>query len=182
MKTAFSPTMPAKQLNDLATQLGARVHIDVTIPRTTVHGRMRLALRSEISALRAEAHAHFASLGRPVTAATLVEPDVIADWNAEIASRHLAVAVRDPSDESKPLGDLATWRGCDDDQINALWVEYQDLAERLDPLGETAAGLTEEEVTALRAAAKKADAPALRSFGSWRLALFAISSAAQPAT
>lgn len=161
--------------------LGARVHIDVTIPRTTVRGRMRLCTRSERSAIHAETRAHFVSIGAPVTAASLVEPDVMSEHLAERAVRHLAVAVRDPKDEAKSLHDLAWWRDLDDDQIGALWVTYNDHAAKLDPIGQNTE-LTVEEVGQLRAAAGKGDVDSLMSFGSHKLAIFATTSVDPPAT
>lgn len=166
---------------DLVALLGSRVHIDVTIPRTAIRGRMRLCSRSERSAIHAETRLHFSSMGTPVTGATLAEPDVMSEHLAERAVRHLAIAVRDPKDEAKPLLELGSWRDLDDDQIGALWVTYNDHATKIDPIGQSTE-LTVEEVGQLRAAAGKGDVDSLMSFGSRKLAIFATTSVEPPAT
>lgn len=104
------------------------------------------------------------------------------DWNAEVAVRYLAEAVRDPKDETKPLASLAEWRECDDDQIEGLWSEYRDLRERLDPLGDDSSGISEAEYDAMELAVKKKESALLMSFGSRKLATFLLTTAEPPAT
>lgn len=174
-------TSKPRDFTGLAAAVGARVHVDVTIPRTQIKGRMRLVVRHEVAALRSETYAFFAAEERAVTPATLALPAVLEDWNAEIAVRHLAIAVRDPADESKPLASLDEWRELDDDQIGALLGEYKDLGARLDPIA-LDTHLTSEEEAALRAAAKKGDVEILMSFGCLKLAIFATTSADPPAS
>lgn len=174
-----SPSAPG--VGGLA-ELGARVHVDVTIPRTTTRGRMRLVSRSEAAAIHAETRAHFAESGAPITAAMLTEPNVVSEHLAERAVRHLAVAVRDPADESKPLAPLSQWREeCDDDQIGVLWMAYNDHAAAIDPVGQ-GVELSEEDAIAMREASKKKDVDLLMSFGSRKLAIFSTTLVDPPAT
>jgi hypothetical protein len=157
--------------------LAVRVHIDVTIPRTTIKARMRLVSRAEALAIKSTVFRRFKdAFDTQVTSLT------VADWNLEIAVRHLAVAVRDPADETRPLAMIDHWLECDDEQIAALWEQYQDLRDQLDPLGGDAAPLTEQELGELEAAAKKKDVAVLTSFGSRKLARYVTTLAARPAS
>jgi hypothetical protein len=178
------PTEPdAEDLGaGLVELLGARVFVDVTIPRTKITGRMRLVGRSEALAITSAARREFQAAG-------LIEDGrvalmAIADWNAEIGVRHLACAVRDPADESKALAALSEWRECDDEQISALWNRYQDLREELDPLGDHGAAevLSADDLELMRAAVKKKEPSVLMSFGSRKLAIFATTSDEPPAS
>lgn len=154
--------------------VGARVHVDVTVPRTSVRGRMRLLSRAENQAVDAEARVHLRSLGYPVDNPSLLP--TYAEWHNEIAARTLAIAVRDPADVSRELAPLTEWLECEDDQIAALWREYQDLEERLDPLRGEGVHVSEAEALAIREAAKKKDVVLLMSYGSQKLAHFATTS------
>jgi hypothetical protein len=175
--TSPAPTETASR-GTLAVELaGARVYEDVTVPRTTANGRMRLLSRGETRSVRAEARAALDAMG--CRGADLA---VYREWHEELATRTLAVAVRDPADVSRPLAPLVDWEECEDDQIAALWKQYQDLEERLDPLGAEHAVLSDAEVAAMRDAAKKGDADLLMSYGSRRLALYAASTAVPPPT
>jgi hypothetical protein len=171
----------AKVGGTLAEALGEREHISVTVPRTSVVGRMRLVGRDDAFAIKSEARASFAR-ARLLDERGRVVVEAADDWNCEIAARHLAIAVRDPSDESKPLAALEVWRQYDDDQIAALWTQYRDLRDRLDPLGDDSAPLTAHDILTMREAVKKKEWAVLMSFGSPKLASFALSSAEQPAS
>lgn len=165
----------------LASLKGTRMHVDVTVPRTAIAGKMRLLSSREMTE---------AKLGT-LFALEQMTPQVNKDtpghlyvqvWNTTFNAFVVSVAVRDPLDTSKQLADIEEWREqCDDDQIVALFVKYNDLAERLDPLGDTIA-LSVDEIAELGAAAKKKHADTLLSFGSRKLALYAISTAEQPST
>jgi hypothetical protein len=167
----------------LAEQLGHRKHVEIAIPQTSVTGRMRLVTRGELSDIRTDARAHLKTRGYPIDT-VVAGLATVDEWNAEVAVRHLAIAVRDPADVARPLASLDEWRECTDDQIGYLWERYKDLAEELDPM--TAPTLTEEEVTALQSAAKKSEAAAglalLLAFGSRKLATFIRTSVGQPAS
>lgn len=146
----------------LAASASARVHIDVTIPRTDIAGKMRLLSRVELLAVKREAIAAMAKFPEASWSLTGVARE---DWNAELAVRTLAVAVRDPSDVTQPLDDVDQWREqLDDEQIGALADTYEDLRIQLDPLAEPIA-LTEAEIDALDQAVKKKDVDLLRSCG-----------------
>jgi hypothetical protein len=159
---------------------GTRQHVDVAIPRTTIKARMRLVTRTEALSIKADAHRQFQS--QALTTPQGVNPLTVADWNLEIAVRHLAVAVRNPADESSALSTLEEWRECDDDQIAALWEQYQDLRDRLDPVGDDATPVTEHELAELELAAKKKAAAVLMSYGSRKLARYVITLVGQPAS
>lgn len=168
--------------DDVADGLGARVHIDVTIPRTSIRGRMRLLGRAETFAVTAEARQALAAGGFPVDATAATALGANENWQYELIARTLAIAVRNPRDEARALASVDDWRDCDDDQLAALYQEYKDHATRIDPLGAGAAQLTEEQVVFLRAAAKKKDSDLLISFGSRRLASFICISDDPPAS
>lgn len=167
-----------------AVSLGARVHDPIVIPRTDTRGAMRVLGRDESFGLLAEVREVFKSANLIDDRGRVLEV-AVAEWNNEIAVRHLAIAVRDPDDTSKPLAPLSQWRDeCDDEQIAALWGEYQDLRDRLDPLGDEsilAGNLTATDVELMRDAVKKKEPSVLLSFGSRKLASFLLSSVEQPA-
>lgn len=177
----FTPRMPAEIEATAAVVLaGAREHVEVSIPGTEVTGKMRVLTRSESLTVKAEALALFKERG-------LVNDDgriaavAIDDWKGEIAVRHLAVAVRE-LDGGPPLAPLDDWRELSDEQISGPWDRYQDLRDRIDPLGDDSKPLTADEIAVLRAASKKKDVVVLRSFGLHKLALFAITSVDEPAS
>lgn len=174
---------PAERAEDLVTSslLGTPVHVDIIVPRTTVAAKMRLATRAERFEAEAEARRVLQAAGFPVDATAVSALGAHEQWQYELGVRILAVAVREPGDPARQLASVDEWRQCDDDQLDALWDRYQDLEAELDPLG-AGPGLTKEERTALIAAAKKGDASLLMSYGSRKLALFAISSVEEPAT
>lgn len=155
---------------------GARIFVDVTIPRTSVRGRLRLLTRGEMKSVRLECRKATAHLG-------LQSPqlDITREWNEEVATRILAIAVRHPDDETKPLASLADWEECEDDQIGALYQAYQDHADQLDPLA-AEASLSDVEVLEIRDAAKKKQGLLLMSYGSQKLAAYAITTAALPSS
>lgn len=158
---------------------GARVHCDVIVPRTEVTGRMRLLSRAEIANVKASTREHFAGLKMPVDPALLMAAGLLDEWNTEIAVRYLAVAVRDPNDESKPLAETEDWRDLDDDQIAAVWRKYQDHEDRLDPMNPSVA-LTEEDRANIERLAKKGEASLLMPYGSLRLATYLTTSGGPP--
>lgn len=153
----LTPSAPAAlDVAGLTEMLGARVHEDVVVPRTTVRGRMRLVSLTEAAIINADAQRWCAAtLGLEVDTSTLLRPGVMDRWNAVVAALTMAVAVRDPADESKPLCPADEWLRCDDDQIAAIWVAYKGMAARLDPLGESDEDLTQLQIDELRAAIKK---------------------------
>jgi hypothetical protein len=177
----FTPRPPAELEATAAAILGgAREHIDVAIPGTEVTGKMRVLTRSESLTVKAEALALFKERGLVNDDGTIA---AVAgeDWRCEIAARHLAVAVRE-HDDGPPLAPLDDWRELSDEQISGPWDRYQDLRDRLDPLGADSRPLTADELAILRAASKKKDIVVLRSFGLHKLALFATTSAELPAS
>jgi hypothetical protein len=164
----------------LAASLGARVHIDVVIPRTEVRGKMRLCSRTEEFTAKAQARQTMADAGYPLNGDAHAAPGVTEQWAAEIMAEMLSRAVRDPEDTDKALAAIEEWRDLDDMQLLALWNQYNDLATRLDPVGAT--NITDEALAAITSAAKKKDADLLMGFGSRLLALFAITSVDRPAS
>lgn len=179
----FTTTSPQDEaLTTTASVLaGAREHVDVSIPGTETAGRMRILTRSETLAVKAEALALFKERGL-TTDDGMIAAVAHDDWKCEIAARHLAIAVREADDLDAPLAPLEDWRELSDEQISGPWDRYQDLRDRLDPLGLDSKPLTVDEVTVMRAASKKKDVAVLRSFGLHKLALFATTSADLPAS
>lgn len=155
--------------------LGGRTHVDVTVPRTTVRGAMRLLTRSENRAVRTAARAACRAAGVPDASL-----EISRDWLEEVATRTIAIAMRQPGNTSLALASIEEWEDCDDEQIAALWERYKDLEEEFDPLGD--GGADEAAAAELIDAAKKKDVALLMSFGSRRLARFATSLVALPAT
>jgi hypothetical protein len=171
-----APARAPAELRVAAVLAGARVHVPVVIPRTSLQGQMRLLTRREESALALEVASWLAGL------------DVRGDHlgatgrmpvSSETAVRLLAVAIRDPGDPAKPLASLEEWLEADDAQIGELYRRYTDLVAELDP---EAVDLTPAEAAAIADAVKKKDATALLAFGSSRLSAFMLRSASQPAT
>ncbi len=184
----FNPTSPARvapapaELDARAgglveAVLGSVVHREVTVPRTQVKGAMRLLRRAEETEVRVLVRREMAErFGLRDGGPGVLES--YAEWREAWRLHFVAIAVRNPLDPSQPLATVEEWAACDDVQLLALWSIYQDLEAELDPFGPTAPPLTEEEAGAIRAAAKKGEADLLTSYGSRRLALFAISSVA----
>lgn len=157
--------------------LGAREFVDVVVPRTSIAGRMRLLSRRENNEARLATLHALAAMGIDSKTSSSIYVD---EWNAEFNARILSTAVREPKDIDKPLADIEDWRQCDDDQITALFVQYNDLAYKIDPLANPSE-LAKDEIDAMSSAAKKKLADILLSYGSRKLALFAITLADQPA-
>jgi hypothetical protein len=180
---AMPPPAPVEVVGDrgrlAAGVIEARVHVDVAIPRSPVFGRMRLLSRAESRAVRQETRVALAAVGLG-EAAKSHTPELYREWIEELATRTLAVAVRELATPA-PLAPLEEWEACDDDQIGALWERYKDLERELDPL----AALEELDAAteaAIVDAAKKKDARSLIAFGSSVLASFVTSSVCQPAS
>jgi len=160
---------------------GAREHVPVTVPGTDAAGVMRVLTRSESLTIKAEALALFKERGL-VTDDGMIAAVAHDDWKCEIAARHLAIAVRMTDELDTPLAPLDDWRELSDEQISGPWDRYQDLRDRLDPLGADAKPLTEDELAMMRSASKKKDVTALRSFGLHKLAIFAATTGGLPAS
>jgi hypothetical protein len=164
-----------RRAEQIVSAVGARVHIEITIPRTDVVAKMRLCTRREISEARAEARQHMESNGFPVDASAFGALGATDEWTYELAVRMLQKAVRDPANVELELAPIDDWRECSDDQIAALGKVYEDLEQQLDPLGDRIS-LTEAEIAALLNASKKKAVDTLMAYGSRKLALFAITS------
>lgn len=164
----------------LAASLGARVHVDITIPRTDVRGKMRLCSRREELEAKAEARTRMVENGYPVSIDANVSLDASEQWPLEVAVSMLAIAVRDPADTELALAPIEEWRELDDMQILAMWSQYDDLSKRLDPIGTVS--LTATQIALIDEAAKKKDIDRLMVFGSHALASYAITLASRPAT
>lgn len=180
--TIATPRSPQARADELVEGvLGSPVFVDVMIPRTQITARMRLATRSERFEANAAARLTLAEAGFPIDAGAIAALGAHEQWLYELGVRILAVAVRHPTNEDRALASLEEWRACDDDQIDAMWQEYQTHQARMNPLGADVA-LTEAEAAAILGAAKKKDVDLLMSYGLPKLVQFAITSAEQPAT
>ena len=163
---------PAPSASSLAGQVtSARVHVDVEVPRTTVRGKMRVLGYGEECMVEAETRIALREFG--------ITDEGHRRFREEIAMRTVAAAVRDPADTSQTLASVEAWKECDAGQIGELWQRYKDLADQLDPIG---GNVTSEDLQAMEAAAKKGEAGLLMSYGSSKLAGFAITLAGRPAT
>jgi hypothetical protein len=168
----------APAVDEIVDFIGARVFVPVTIPRTTYKGQMRLVSRREMFELKAAVRRFFSEQGVPLDNHAAFGAE---EWTNEEVTRLLAVAVRNPRDPRLQLADVEEWRELDDDQIDALWREYQDHAARIDPIGHKP-DLTPEDVAGIRGAAKKGELALTMSFGSRKLALYAMHSLTEPPT
>jgi hypothetical protein len=95
-------------------------------------------------------------------------------YNGEQAKRVLAASVRE-LDKVTPVGSLEDWGKIDDGVINACWLAYSDVQERLDPIGVDK--LTESEVVLIDDALEKKNGTALRRFGAAKLSLYLLTTA-----
>lgn len=168
-----APGDPAAAGDLVAAILAGRVFVDVVVPRTEVRGEMRLLTRAESASVRTATRQ--ALLERRVPDRGMEEG---RDWLEEVATRTIAIAVRQAGNTALALAPLEEWEQCDDDQIAALWLRYTDLDESSAQV-ET---LTDGELVVLTEAAKKKDEVVLRSFGSRKLARFATTLADRPAS
>lgn len=175
-----APAAAKADVRSLAEMIGARRHVDIVVPRTEIRGKMRLCSRAEELEANADARRTMIEAGFPVDTGAHSALGGTIHWSLEVAVRMLAVAVRELENTERALASVDEWRECDDQQILALQTRYQDLVAELDPLGANA--LTDGQLAGLTAAAKKKDADLLMAFGSRLLALFAITSADQPAS
>lgn len=174
-----TPEARAEEFVELA--LGPEALFDIIVPRTNVAAKMRLPRRAERFAANADARSYLKESGFPVDATGLSALGTHEQWHYELGVRLLAVAVRDPIDPSRQLAPVEQWREeCDDDQLDALWERYEDIRALVDPMD--AGVLSESDAIAIIAASKKKDVDVLMSFGSRKLALFAITSASPPAS
>jgi len=169
----------------VASLLGSRVYVPITVPRTDVVGHMRLIGRDEVFGIKVAIREKFKAAGLVDDRGRVLEI-AVDDWNNEIAVRHVALAMRaEPHDEAAPLAPLDQWRAeCDDEQIASLWGDYCDLRDRLDPLGDESilrGVLDAGDIETMRAAVKKKEPSVLMSYGSRKLASFILSSAELPA-
>lgn len=176
-----APPTPEARAEVAIGVLEGRTYVPVVVPRTSpeVHGRMRLLGRSEAADVRRRARVALRDAGM-VEAASSAHPELYREFTDALAVLTIAAAVRDLAADV-PLADAREWEQCDDDQIGALWIRYQDLEAELDPLGRLDS-LTKADIAAIEDAAKKKDAVMLISFGSWKLAAFATTSVAPPST
>jgi hypothetical protein len=155
--------------------LGARTHVDVTVARAGVAGRLRVLTRAELKQVRADARRTCIQLGNRDDQMLEASRDFIE----EVATRSIAIAVRRPDNEALPLATLEEWETCDDEQIAALWQVYKDLEESLDPSEATCdAG----DALLIEHAARQRNRVVLRSLGVRRLADFLIADRARQST
>lgn len=82
----------------------------------------------------------------------------------------LARCVRDPDDHAQPFGPLDEWLKLDIDLIMACGVVYNDVRERLDPIG--IHYLTDQDREGIRDAMEKKSPTLLRSYGVAILSLY----------
>lgn len=132
----------------------ARVLEPFTIPRLNLPAVMTLLPHYRATAIEGDVIEEMAARKIPLNETT----ELI--WECERAVRYLAEAALDP-DEVKaerfsPIGDLADWRGIDQDVIGDCWRMYTDVRTAYDPL---ATALTLEEILAIEEMIKKKEEP-----------------------
>lgn len=115
--------------------IGAREHVDVTIPRTSIKGRMRLVSRMEALQADAETRRFLASHSFPIDGTGHAALGTPLTYSYEKQVRILAHAIRIPGEEHLALGSVDDYRDLDDDQLDQLGALYNDLQARLDPVG-----------------------------------------------
>lgn len=159
--------------------LGGRRFIAVTVPHTSppLQARLRLLTRAEVAQVRADCRRALAEKG--ITAAAPGVLEGFAEWRDEVIVRTVAAAMR-ALDRDEPLGTVEEWSELNDVQILWCWETYQDHEATLDPFGNKGPALAEDDAREILAAAKAGDVGQLTSFGSYKLARFAITSAAPP--
>lgn len=169
------PSAPASKF--AAALSGARVFEDVTLPGGSgLRCKMRVLTRTENQTVEIETRAHFAKLGLDLVVSSA------AEYNAEFATRCLAIACRDLDDPLLPLATVDEWRDhADDGLIGWAWERYQNLRDLLDPV-DSEAQLTELEAADLLDALKKKDVIRLRSFGLAKLCHWLLTTGGQPST
>jgi hypothetical protein len=91
----------------------------------------------------------------------------------------LAWAVRNPDRIEERAGTQEQWCEMDIDLISACGIVYQDVRERLNPLGDGV--LTEDLFEEIRLQHEKKNAPLLRTYGVGLLSIYIASTAAPPA-
>ncbi len=184
MQGRFRPTTPRPAASSSETSpppeqvadfIGARVHVDIVIPRTNVAGKMRLVSRKEEFEVDAETRAWLAEYGFPIDGTGHAALGTSVTWSYERQARILAIAVRDPKNPALALATADEYRDLDDDQLDALGARYRDLQLQLDPIGTVS--ITPAELDKMLDAAKKKDVVSLMQFGCSKLARFAITSA-----
>jgi hypothetical protein len=100
---------------------------------------------------------------------------------AERAVRTLAHAVREPGDVERPLGSSDEWARLGAPTISAVWSDYEDLVEALDPFSDEAS-VDPATRAAYLDAVKKKDRATLCTFGARTLAILRLSSDDPPAS
>jgi hypothetical protein len=96
-------------------------------------------------------------------------------------NRHtLARCVRETKNRDVPFGPVEEWAKVDLDLLTACAIVYNDVRERLDPVGmET---LTREDLEGIRLAIEKKNPRSLRSYGVVALSLYMLATANQQST
>jgi hypothetical protein len=150
---------------------GVRVHEPVTV--MGVPGAMRLVGHGAVQEIEGAVYKRMAELGLALSELTATT------YESERAVRTLAESVRDPADHSKPLGTLEEWQQVDLDTIVPLWMDYNDLRERQNPIEVPP---SERDVATIQLALQKKSGVLLRSCGLRVLSNWLLSTADLPAT
>lgn len=157
--------------------LAGRRTVEVAVPNTVppLVGHLRLLTRAESGAVRDEVRAELRERGITATAPGVLEG--YPEWREAMIVRVVARAVRDGAGD--PLGTVEDWAELDDVALVHVWERYQDLEAELDPFGERGPPLSPQDQAAILAAAKAGGVGQLMPFGSYKLARFAITMAAE---
>lgn len=142
---------------------GARLHVEVTVPRTDVRAKLRRLSRREEQEVSLELAAWHAAATK--------ERGPLPELRQEIGKHEsvliLARAVRDHVAVDRPLGTVDEWGEADEAQLAGLMTAYYDVVARTEPWpGE----LTPAERAELAAAVQRRDRATLVALGAARLA------------
>lgn len=152
-----------------------RRYTDVLIPRTSKRAKMRLLTRAEVAQVKADAREALASIG-------CVGPAVGTwqEWHEEIATRTVAIAVREYDNPELQLATVEDWQRADDNTIGALFIKYQDFDREMDPLSK--ADTSQEMIREVEAGIKKKSLALLMNSGSHKLASYLLTLESPPET
>lgn len=173
--SAASPPEPGTAESRLGLALvGGRRHVDIEIPRTrpVARGKLRRLTRAEEERVSYDLGEWLEQVKR-----SGMPPPLRAELDAQEAVRTVALAVRDPADQEKPLATLEEWGQADDGQVGDVYRRYLDMVAESDPFhGDLDAGVRAE----ITEAVKKKDATRLLAFGAKPLTAFLLGQESPP--
>ncbi len=161
------PAPPATTESRLAAALsGARLLVDVVVPRTDVRAKLRRLSRREEQEVSLELAAWHAAAEKE--RGPLPEPRQEVSKHESVLI--LARAVRDPARPELALGTVEEWGEADEAQLAGLMAAYYDVVARTEP----SSALTLSERAELAAAVARRDRATLMALGAQRIAAWLV--------